>query len=131
VQEHAEESWLGSASSVPKDALGRASTKLQPMGNVMVQKERGSRGSLASIAIKTAFVPCNFDHFCDWGWLVAVLDHFADFTAVACLASTLSNSAQASGESSSLGGTNCQKSGKYASHSLKILAPFVLPVFST
>jgi hypothetical protein len=60
------------------------------------------------------------------GWL----DHLADFTAVACLASTLSNSAQASGESSSLGGTNCQKSGKYASHSLKILAPFALPVFS-
>jgi hypothetical protein len=59
-----------------------------------------------------------------------VLDHLADFTAVACLASTLSNSAQASGESSSLGGTNCQKSGKYASHSLKILAPFTLPVFS-
>jgi len=131
VQERAEESWMGSASSIPKDALGRASTKLQPLGNVMLQKERSSRGSLASITVRTAFLACNFDQFCDWGWLLAVLDHLADFTAVACLASTLSNSAQASGESSSLGGTNCQKSGKYASHSLKILAPFALPVFST
>lgn len=57
-------------------------------------------------------------------------DHFADSWVVACLASTLSNSVQASGESSSLGGTSCQKSGKYASHSLKIVAPFSLPVFS-
>lgn len=32
--------------------------------------------------------------------------------------------------SSSLGGTSCQKSGRYFSHSFRIAAPLVLPVFS-
>jgi len=130
VQERAEESWMGSASSIPKDALGRASTKLQPLVRFVLQKEHSLRGTLASVAVRTISFRVTLIIFCDWGWIV-VLDHLADFTAVACLASTLSNSAQASGESSSLGGTNCQKSGKYASHSLKILAPLALPVFST
>jgi len=122
---------MGSASSFPKDALGRASTKLQPLSKVRASEGAGTDRITCKYHSKKASLPCNFDPFCDWGWLVAVLDHLADFTAVACLASTLSNSAQASGESSSLGGTNCRKSGKYASHSFKILAPFVLPVFST
>jgi hypothetical protein len=37
---------MGSASSIPKDALGRASTKLQPLGKVVLQKERSSEDHL-------------------------------------------------------------------------------------
>jgi hypothetical protein len=55
---------------------------------------------------------------------------YADWNDVTCPALVASNDAQASGVSSSLGGTSCQKSGRYVSHSFRIAAPLPLPVFS-
>lgn len=53
LQERAEESSTESASSFPEDALDRASTKLQPLVTLVLQKDRGLRRSLSSIAIRT------------------------------------------------------------------------------
>lgn len=58
------------------------------------------------------------------------ISYQADCSVMPRLATILSNSAHASGVSSSLGGTICQNRGRYTSHSLKIAAPLLLPVFS-
>jgi len=55
---------------------------------------------------------------------------YADCNDVTCPALFASYAAQASGVSSSLGGTSCQKSGRFVSHSFRIAAPLLLPVFS-
>lgn len=62
--------------------------------------------------------------------VLGLLSSYADWTLVTWPVAVCSYSAQASGVSSSLGGTNCQNRGKYLSHSFKIVAPLVLPVFS-
>jgi len=54
---------MESASSFPEDALGRASTKLQPLVTLVLQKDRGLRKSLSSIAVRRLSLGVAFAHF--------------------------------------------------------------------